>query len=1468
VRFRAGSKELDRGRARTALGADRIRAFRSGLEHWRLPPGLAAAEAIERLRRRPEVEYAEPNFQVQIALAPDDTQFFDQWGLRNFGQTGGVPGADIGAVLAWDVSTGDPGVRIAVIDTGIDPFHPDLAPNLWTNPGEIPGNGADDDGNGFIDDVRGWDFVNDDNNPDDDHGHGTHVSGIAAARGGDARGVAGVAWHATLIPLKVFDRTGLGVVTNVLEAIDYALDLGVDVLNNSWGGPDASRALLEAVQATAAADVVFVAAAGNSAANNDITPFYPASYDAVNVIAVAATDHNDARAGFTNVGAESVDLGAPGVSILSTFPGATWGYLSGTSMAAPFVSGAAALIRSVSPGIGAEAVRRLMLDTAARQVTYTGLWQSGGRLDLRTLLPSRDTVPPGTIGGLVVQAATSNTVRLVWTATGDDGPAGRASLYQVRYATVPFDASGFAQAEDAAGAPQPAASGSPEQMEVAGLLPDTDYTFAVRALDEWGNPGPIGATVAARTLPPPILEATPSVVDAALRTGEVATRSLTVRNAGPGTLDWTLALPILDGPPVAVLDPGTDYRVLDSDTPGSPPFEWVDLAESGAPIASLYGDDQMSESIFLGFPFTLYGQVFTELRISTNGFLTFGSGGAQHVNRSLPNPQAPPWLIAPLWDDLDFQGAQRVRVAFGPGRFTVQFTDVPGGAGAGRLTFQVSLHDSGDIVFRYLSVGGEIGSSTIGIQDGAGTRGVQLAFNSAYVHDRLTVHFRVVRPWLRGGPAGGRLEAGSEQPVLLTLDATDLEGGAHRGAAVVRSNDPQSPIALLPVNLSVTPVPMIAAGAPGLSFGQAFAGYAAHASLTLLNPGTAPLTVTALRHPDPRIAAQPAGLTIPARGSAPVTVTWTPLEPGSLAGDLVVESDAIDRPALAVPLTGFALPPPVLQYAPGAFAETLKTGAVVSRVLRIDNAGQSDLIASLAAEVSTLETWLRVPAGPVTVPPGGFRDLAVTIDAGDFGTRTLSGSVRIDTNIPLPSPVRLPVTLAVIGAPNLTIGDRIVSLVSSRLVFGLGSTTSHALPLALAPGGGGTLEVTVQGNYERAEETASVLLEGELLGSLGANGFTCGAATAGFGVTRERLETTAVDGVVQVTVQNSPDVNLFCATNLHTVRLHYPAASERVDFGVVYTGSRRTTALEVRNRGAEPLTITSIRSDRSDFTVGASSMDLLPGGWQTMSVSYQPQQAGSVTGTLTFQSNDPDTPTERVTLTGSGLSRPIARLFPSSLVVRVVEGEDRVATLRLSNVGYAVLTFTVTLGTAPEETVPAALFLTAEPLSGSIPPGASVTLELQVAAGSLPPGRYPAELVILTNDPGLPTSKVPVPLEVFAGCTDTNPDGDWRGAGCDNCPLIWNAAQEDADGDAIGDVCAPAALCGSADLDRSGASAGRIDGRDLGVFARAYGTCPGQPGSDPRANLDQAPDPPLGCIGPGDFLLFMSAYATACTGTP
>src|SRR5262249_32961835 len=196
--------------------------------------------------------------------------------------------SDVSAELAWGTSVGDAAVLVGVVDSGVDYTHPDLAANIWTNPGEIPGNGIDDDGNGFIDDVHGWDFFNDDNDPMDDYGHGTHVAGIIGAVGGNNTGVCGVAWHVSIVPLKFLGPSGSGPTSGAISAIEYAMQMGIRILNNSWGSDDFSQTLAETLQATAAADVVFVAAAGNLSNNSDLQPFYPASYNFPNVISVAA----------------------------------------------------------------------------------------------------------------------------------------------------------------------------------------------------------------------------------------------------------------------------------------------------------------------------------------------------------------------------------------------------------------------------------------------------------------------------------------------------------------------------------------------------------------------------------------------------------------------------------------------------------------------------------------------------------------------------------------------------------------------------------------------------------------------------------------------------------------------------------------------------------------------------------------------------------------------------------------------------------------------------------------------------------------------------------------------------------------------------------------------------------------------------------------------------------------------------
>src|SRR5919204_2591314 len=352
--------DVSRGEQRAALakvGAVERRAFtRIHGALVRLPTG-ATANAIERLRSDARIRYAEPNFIVHADALPNDPLFGRLWGLNNGGQSVGgvpsVPDSDIDAPEAWNVTTGSSAVTVAVIDTGIDYSHPDLAGAIWINPGEncsgCRTDGIDNDGNGYVDDWRGWDFVNGDNAPFDDQGHGTHVAGTIGATGNNGIGVTGVNWNVRLMPLKFLNAAGSGTTADAVSATLYAAARGADVMNNSWGGDDYSQALADAIAVADAHNSLYVAAAGNDGTDNDTVPTYPASYDLPNVVTVAATDNRDGLAWFSNIGKRSVDLGAPGVNIYSTYPGNQYQYLSGTSMAAPHVSGAAALVKAAFP---------------------------------------------------------------------------------------------------------------------------------------------------------------------------------------------------------------------------------------------------------------------------------------------------------------------------------------------------------------------------------------------------------------------------------------------------------------------------------------------------------------------------------------------------------------------------------------------------------------------------------------------------------------------------------------------------------------------------------------------------------------------------------------------------------------------------------------------------------------------------------------------------------------------------------------------------------------------------------------------------------------------------------------------------------------------------------------------------------------------------------------------------------------
>lgn len=390
-----------------------------------LEPAAEAAAVVTWLVGRPGVAFVEPNYTLSLFDGPDpprvpnDFRFGELWGLLNTGQSEGQVGADIGAPEAWSVVTEAPDIVVAVIDTGVDFFHPDLEGNLWRNSAEEAGNGVDDDGNGYLDDIHGYDFVSEDSDPMDDQMHGTHVAGTIGAVGNNRIGVTGVCWRVPLMCLKAFNDGGEASLFDVLRALDYAIRHGARVINASWGMHQASQALHESISEAARHGVLLVAAAGND--RND-QAVYPAAYP--EVIAVAATDAWDQRSVFSSYGAH-VDVAAPGELILSTIPGNRYEFSSGTSMAAPFVSGTAALVLHRFPTLEAGELRAVLAN-ATDPVTgsdYIGL----GRLDAARALRIQAPLPRAE---LALPALVSGRIDVRGTAAG-----ARFARYVLEYGT-------------------------------------------------------------------------------------------------------------------------------------------------------------------------------------------------------------------------------------------------------------------------------------------------------------------------------------------------------------------------------------------------------------------------------------------------------------------------------------------------------------------------------------------------------------------------------------------------------------------------------------------------------------------------------------------------------------------------------------------------------------------------------------------------------------------------------------------------------------------------------------------------------------------------------------------------------------------------------------------------------------------------------------------------------------------------
>jgi subtilisin family serine protease len=972
------------------LGATRLRSFtRIQASHVRISQ-LTVDQAIARYGKNPLIEFIEPNYIFRAEEIPDDPMFDQLWGLRNTGQTGGTPGADIQATTAWDIFTGTTDVLVAIIDTGVDYTHPDLAANIYSNPSEIPGNGIDDDGNGFVDDVRGWDFVNDDNDPADDNGHGTHVAGTIGALGDNGIGVTGVNWHVSILPVKFLNAGGSGTTADAVSCVEYATMMQARVTNNSWGGGGYSEALRQAILEANNAEILFVAAAGNSASNNDLQPHYPSSYDLPNIIAVAATNHYDALAGFSCYGVTSVDLAAPGETILSCAPGGFYATKDGTSMATPHVVGVCALVMGLHPNISAAEAKELVLSSTDPLPSLAGQVLTGGRLNAFRAIAVPDSIPPAPVSDLLLFEANGDWVELRWTATGDDSLAGTARHYDIRYSPDPITESNFGGAIEMSGEPDPLPSGSPEHARVTGLAFDTDYCFALKVRDEIGNESTISNVVSGRTLLPPVIGVSPDSLSDALYTGQVSTHTLTIRNTGSSELafraeggGYSKATGSWGGPDRAALHEATSSVSRQSASAPLaafvPPVGHQPAPASAPPPTPGSATLQRLRERLAGIRNDRI--IFRDdMESGDNGWTKVVYQGEDLWHQTLLSYNSP---VHSWWCGRESQGTyetgSRVNTAvISP---TINLVSIPAPI---TLTFNESYDTERTWDFCMVDASVDGGTTWTQLRGGLGTApngssGGWIETNldlSGFAGEMLLLRFYfdtidggvngfpgwffddvIVhgQGWFRTSPAAGVVPVGQTVDLTVTIDATGLYGGDYTAVLSIFSNDPVQPRTDVPVLLQVTGAPDLEVTPDLLSFDAVFIGGSRTDTVEVRNVGTDLLTVTSLSTDNPQeFLVDGSGFTLAPASARQVLVTYVPLDTGSDGAILTIESDDPDRPSWQLPMSGEGILPPDISVTPDSLFADLFTGGVETQVVTINNTGVTDLIWSASGQATRL----------------------------------------------------------------------------------------------------------------------------------------------------------------------------------------------------------------------------------------------------------------------------------------------------------------------------------------------------------------------------------------------------------------------------------------------------------------------------------------------------------------------------------
>jgi len=1130
------------------------------------------------------VAVVEPDYFVYAIENTNDPRLLELWGLHNTGQTGGSTDKDIDAPEAWALQTGSKDVLVGVIDTGVDRDHEDLRENMWVNPNEIAGNGIDDDQNGYVDDIHGWDFYNNDNNPDDDNSHGTHCAGTIGAVGNNGKGVVGVNWNVSMVGLKFLGGSGGGYLSDAVKAISYATKIGVDLTSNSWGGGGFSSSMKNAIDEASNAGIGFVAAAGNHAGDNDAYPSYPASYESANVISVGAHNHFGKSAYFSCYGKNSVDLFAPGVNILSTTPGNSYASYSGTSMATPHVAGAYALLLAANPQWQSAQVKNALMESTDPEDTLTEKCVTGGSLNILKALsnepPQENLISanPSSIDFGEVGKNETHKIEFTLSNTGNaDTTVTEALLVNESDSDLPFslslptpfvlepnmaqvgsvsfsaDVDGNYQAallvkSDASNEPtltipliaqlisQPQilvhpsdlhfglnenesqtqiltirnlgdgdlvyslskteqtdwlicnevsesilpagqtieievfvdANQMPTSFEQSGLQIESNDPNApliliqvsaerlsengglvfrpanldfghvyvghsaektVEAYNSGTNPISISRIAFADssfshhlTLPitllpgekstaklyfsplqagnmatdmmvmtdengfsvrsfplsgnagfAPQLSHTPGNMDTILKMNEDKTLQIHLQNLGGGSLHWSLKganglagssfslgnvfsashftplgkgmEDLREGAPVSKLGGGPDYHGYswsDSNDHAGPTHNWINISTSGELLEELSSTDDGFTKIALPFGFDFYDQSFSEVFVSSNGYLTFGSGSSLHGHFPLPTTMMPANLVAAFATDLDPSQGGNIYYTIDQDGLTVQYDKVRDFGGLGEYTFQININAGGAIRFRYENMNGLIERATTGIQNSSADVGLLVAYNNQQIVSNSTIRLSTAPKWLHISKLQGEIESGQKESLDLTLKAGSIRAGSYQAEIEISTNDPGQKQVTIPITLTIEEAKSLVTTPSNIDFGLLEVGLSETKTTRLENNGNAPVLLESINISDNGFSTNFQPTTLQPGQSSEVKVTFQPDRGGLYQETISVLSNADNSPSTIL-LNGEGLATPKLNVNPEVVNLTVKAGSSIVEKVALENyAGLAD----------------------------------------------------------------------------------------------------------------------------------------------------------------------------------------------------------------------------------------------------------------------------------------------------------------------------------------------------------------------------------------------------------------------------------------------------------------------------------------------------------------------------------------------